>query len=836
MNKYKKVIGISIVLVMFGLFLNWMDLKDSEECCTVSQGYDHPKLSPGEYMAHQRMYPYDAIKQEVYLEAMGQAAEFKESAASYDYEWTFAGPTNIGGRITDIEMHPDSPETIYLGAASGGVWKSTDDGSTWEYAFHGVNLISIGDIAIDPNNEDVLYAGTGEANSSSYSFLGDGLYKSTDAGMTWEFSGLGNSAYIGRIIVDYNSSQRIYAAACGNLFTPDSERGVYRSPDGGETWEKILFVNDSTSAIDIVQHPTNPDILYATMWERMRGLTYRHSFGDGSGVWKTEDGGDSWTELSNGLITDETAGRIGIAIAHSNPDVLYAYYDLENFAVAVFRTENAGVSWTQTNDWELQGMNSSFGWYFGQVRVHPEDEDMVWTMGVQMYKTSNGGDSWAQGTSWGVHVDHHAMYFDQVNNRVLLGNDGGLYETVNNGNSWNKINNLPFTQFYAVDIDYLNPDVLIGGTQDNNTIITKTGNTDDWYAILGGDGMYCLIDYTNSDVLYAEYQWGNLFKSTNGGDDMDFIGWSWGDDRVNWSAPLAMDPVNPQNLYFGTYRVWKSTNGGNSWMDVSGDITKGIDQYFHTVTTLSVSPVNNDIVIAGTGDGLVHISTNGGLIWEDVTNGLPDRWVTRVTGDPFDENTIYVTLSGFRWDEPLAHVFRSEDLGQSWSSISGDLPEVPVNDIVLDPDHTGYIYIGTDAGVFFTNNGGDSWSGLNEGIHNVPIVAMKIHNPTRKLVIGTYGLSMYSLNLDDLVTGVRKQQENPPEFTVSPNPFNRALHLDGPVDRVDDFRLFDANGKHIMWADKIRLNDLPELKKGIYYLHLLDHSGKTIAVEKVVKH
>ena len=834
MKKFLHILTISTLVISGAILFSWLDNSDRNCETTCSNSYENPKLHPGEYMSHQRMYPYDEIKQEVYFEAMDQARKLNDQSSKFDYEWEFAGPTNIGGRITDIECHPDSPETIYLGAASGGVWKSEDNGNNWDYSFEGINLISIGDIAIDPNNEDIIYTGTGEANSSSYSFRGDGLYKSIDAGATWQHSGLENSAYIGRIIVDYNNSNRLFVASCGNLFTPDPERGVYRSINGGSDWEKILFVNDSTSAIDIIQHPENPDILYAAMWERMRGLNYRHSFGDGSGIWKTTDGGDNWTELTNGLITGSDAGRIGITISKSNPDVLYAFYDLPYSEVAVFRTNNGGDNWTQTSDWELQGMNSSFGWYFGQVRVHPQDEDMAWVMGVYMYKTSNGGDNWSEGTSWGVHVDHHAMYFDEENNRILLGNDGGLYESNNNGNSWSKINNLPFTQFYALDIDYQNPSRIIGGTQDNNTVMTQ-GSTDDWYAILGGDGMYCLIDYSNSNVLYAEYQWGNLFKSTNGGNDMDYIGWQWEDDRVNWSAPLAMDPVNSQNLYFGTYRVYKSTNSGNSWSTVSGDLTKGTDQYFHTITTIAVSPLNPDIVIAGSGDGLVHISENSGLSWENITDGLPDRWVTRVAGDPFDENTIYATISGFRWDEPLAHVYKSTDLGQSWTSISGNLPEIPVNDIVLDPENQGYIYVGTDAGVYFTNDGGSTWEGINDGIYSVPVVAMKIHNPSRTMVIGTYGVSMYRLNLDDMVTGVGEKKEKEFDFTVYPNPFNNSINLSGPVDLVDDFRLFNANGKHIIWADKVKLNDLPDLPKGIYYLHLLGYDGKTVAVEKVVK-
>ena len=259
---------------------------------------------------------------------------------------------------------------------------------------------------------------------------------------------------------------------------------------------------------------------------------------------------------------------------------------------------------------------------------------------------------------------------------------------------------------------------------------------------------------------------------------MNYIGWYWEDDRVNWSAPLAMDPVNPQTLYFGTYRVWKSTNGGNNWTDVSGDITKGINLYFHTVATIAVHPVNPDIVIAGTGDGLIHLSTDAGSSWTNITNGIPDRWVTHVIGDPFDENTIYATISGFRWDEPLAHVFKSTDLGQTWESISGNLPEIPMNDIVLDPDHQGHIFVGSDAGVFYTQDGGQNWNSLNDGIYNVPVVAMKIHNPTRTLVIGTYGVSAYRLNLDDLITGVEERSDISGNFIVYPNPFKSSINFE----------------------------------------------------------
>ena len=828
----KQIIPVLLVLIVSFILVKF-DCRIPDGIS--QQGYNQKaKLAPGEYMAHQRMYPNNAINQENYLQAIKQTRIFKKSSKLWDYTWEFAGPTNIGGRITDIEGHPNSPETIYLGAATGGVWKSTDDGASWEYIFEDIDLISIGDIAIDPNDENIIYAGTGEANSSSYSFIGNGIYKSYDAGETWEHSGLELSAYIGRIIVDYNNSNRVYTAACGNLFTPSEERGIYRSLDGGATWERMLFVNDTVAAIDLVQHPENPDILFAAMWERTRGLEYRHSFGEGTGIWKSTDGGDTWVEMTNGLPAGDV-GRPGLTIAESNPDVLYVFYDMPNSEVGVYKTQNGGDLWTQTNDWQLSGMNSSFGWYFGQVRVHPEDENMLWVMGVQMYKSSNGGSSWQDGTGYAVHVDHHAMYFDQVNNRILLGNDGGLYYSMNNGSSWTKINNLPFTQFYAIDVDYQNPERLIGGTQDNNTIMTNDGGLNNWQPILGGDGMYCLIDYSNPNILYAEYQWGNLYKSTNGGNNMDYIGWSWNGERINWSAPLAMDPVDSDILYFGSYRVWKSTNGGSSWNDVSGDITKGINQYFHTITTIAVSPLNNNIVIAGTGDGLIHISTNAGATWENITNGIPDRWITRVIADPYDENTIYATISGFRWDEQLPHVYKSEDLGQTWQSISGNLPELPVNDIVLDPMYPGYIYIGTDAGVFFTNNNGQEWFMLSDGLPSAAVVAMKIHNPSRSLVIGTYGVSMYRLNLDDLVSVDELINRQYAKIKVFPNPFSNYISIQGELPEDMKIQVYNAAGTLILNTDKINGSELSGLERGVYFFNFVDSNGKTFQTEKVIK-
>ena len=723
-----------------------------------------PGALPNDWMGYQRTYPHGKIKQSHYLTALKDAQSLHNNSVNRDLEWELLGPTNIGGRITDLASHPSEPEIIYVGAASGGIYKTTNNASSWTQIFNDASVISMGDIALDPNNPQIIYAGTGEANASSYSFIGDGLWKSEDGGATWNHIGLEESAYIARIIVDYDNSNRVFAAACGTLFSSNSDRGVYRSEDGGENWEQVLFLSDSTAAIDLVQHPINPDILYAAMWERIRGLNYRKSGGESSGIWKTEDGGNNWVELINGLPSGDHVGRIGLDISKSNPEILYAFYDKhmsedENYSfLGIYKTTNGGVSWSQTNDGDIYGMNSRFGWYFGQIRIDPANSDRVYAMGVDLIRTENGGSSWETIAGyWNfdeIHVDHHAMIIDPNTGRILEGNDGGLYFSDNFGDSWSHINNIPLTQFYAIEVDYQQPHRIYGGTQDNNTIRTLSGNLKDWHSILGGDGFYTLVNPEDSNIIYAEYQWGYLYRSTNGGDSMDFIGYNWEADRTNWSSPLVMDPADPSTLYFGTYRVWKTTNGGSNWLPVSSDLTDGDDgSSYHTITTLAVSPHFSQLILTGTDDGHIHLTIDGGSNWSEISEPIPNRWITRVAFDPFEASIIYTTLSGFRWDEPLSHVFRSTDLGDNWESISSNLPELPVNCIVLDPEQEGRIYIGTDSGIFYTYNSGENWQSFSFNLPTVPVTDWKIHNPTRTLIAGTYGVSAHSILLDQILPG-----------------------------------------------------------------------------------
>lgn len=766
----------SFLLLLIITFSAVLALKSDKHNFSLIYSWTPPNLDPSDWMALQRAYPYDRINQEAYLDAMAQTTQMMAQKDKSSAVWSFAGPENIGGRITDIELDPASPSVIYVGAASGGVLKSTDYGASWQNKFTGMPVISVGDIAVDPSNHNTVWCGTGEANSSSFSFLGNGIYRSDDGGNSWQHKGLTNSAYIGRVVVDPTNSNRVFVAACGNLFSANDERGVYRTIDGGNNWQRVLFITDSTAAVDLVQHPTNPNILYACMWERVRGLTYRRSFGYSSGIYKTTDAGNTWTRLTNGLPNGQV-GRIGIDISKNYPDILYAIFDLPGEQVGVYKTINGGATWNQTNDGVLQGMMSNFGWYFGQIRIDPADPQKVFVFGVPLYFTSDGGSTWQESWDSDLHVDHHAMCFSPTG-QIFEGNDGGLYKSNTGGQSWIMINNLALTQFYAIDIDYLNPEVLIGGTQDNNTIMTHTGATDDWFPILGGDGMYCLIDYTNPDILYAEYQYGNLYRSEDRGMSMGYISYPMSADRVYWSAPLVMHPELPQTLFFGTYRVWKTNNKGDTWTAISGDLTGEQNNAFSTLSTMDVSQLDPSIIVTGSCDGKVNISKNGGLAWTNISAGLPDRWITKVKTDPNNVDVIYVTLSGFRWEEPYSHVYKSNDLGNTWQDIGHGLPDIPVNDLVIDPQEPGRLIVGTDAGVYATPNDGEEWYWIWNDLPAVPVCALKIHTPSRTVVAGTYGLSMYRASLDEIFTDTKPVQPSAVfNARIFPNPVFDNCHL-----------------------------------------------------------
>jgi photosystem II stability/assembly factor-like uncharacterized protein len=502
--------------------------------------------------------------------------------------------------------------------------------------------------------------------------------------------------------------------------------------------------------------------VYASMWERLRSPSRRKAGGITSGIYRSTDMGATWSELTSGLPSGANVGRSGITICQSNTNILYAIYtDSIGYFDAVYKTTDGGNSWFQTSGQPPYSLYYSFGWYFGQIRVHPSNPDIVFVLGVPLYRTTNGGNSWSDAS--GIqHVDHHALEFDMTNlDHVVDGNDGGVYTSSNGGSVWTKSYNLPITQFYAATIDPLNPERTYGGTQDNGTLRTMTGNLNDWEMIYGGDGFYCIVDYTNANIIYAESQYGNLGKSTNGGNN--FYSATNGissSDRTNWSTPVIMDPNDHLVLYYGANRLYKTTDGAGYWNAISGDLTDGPGSgnlTYGTITTIAVARTDGNVTYVGTDDANVWVTTNGGTNWTSINTGLPDRWVTRVAVDPNDAAIAYVTFSGYRHDSYIPHVFRTTNYGTTWNDISSDLPEVPINVIVVDPENTAVLYIGTDYGVYYTTDEGGTWQPLGTGLPFSAVDDLVLHNGARVLRAATHGRSFFEFDLDQI--GVEEQEE-----------------------------------------------------------------------------
>jgi photosystem II stability/assembly factor-like uncharacterized protein len=744
-------------------------------------------------------------------------------------------------------MHPDDISTIYAGAASGGLFKSTNGGFSWVPIFDEAISLSIGDVEIAPSDPDILYVGTGESNAGggSLAYDGYGVYRSDDGGSTWQHLGLEATGSVGRVVIHPGNPDTAFVAAMGRLFSDNADRGVYRTQDGGTSWEKVLYISDSTGAIDLVIDPEEPDILYAAMWERVRRPDRRKYGGPGCGIYKTTDGGDSWSELTNGL-PGFNKGRIGIDISQSDRNTLYAIYaDEIGYFKGVYKTTNGGNTWVQTNDAALANMYYSYGWWFGRIHIDPTDPDIVYPIGFDLYKTSDGGNSWIN-TSMGVHVDQHDLVSHALSNETLfLGNDGGMYISTNGGADWTHLENLPNIQFYTCEVDESYPERLYGGTQDRGTNRTLTGDVSDWHNIYGGDGFVVLVDPIDNDYVYAEYQYGGLGRSTNGG--YSFQGATSGingSDRKNWKCPLIFDPSAPSILYFGTDKLYRSINRAVSWTAVSPDLTNGPgggNLMYGTLTSIACSPANTDVLWCGTDDGNVWISQDGGSGWTKVSDDLPLRWVTGIATDATDQDKAFVCFSGYRWDSYQPHVFMTSDAGYSWADISSNLPEAPVNDIIADPSMDSTLYVATDFGVYVSWDYGQQWHMLGSELPNVPVVDLRLHSGERMLVAATYGRSMYTFDLDAIVS-TSEVADNGMELKAYPNPFMEHLNIDFIASETSKISvaLLDVKGNILLQyyencrqgQNSIRMNTM-ELPSGIYFLRLT--STDCNSVKKVIK-
>ncbi len=762
-------------------------------------------------------YPHQAVTRAVEsaradFAALGRAVGGQDAIGPEDHsfgsrgttpgQWDLAGPVNIGGRITALTAHEDEPDRIYAGIAAGGVFRSTDGGASWAPIFDETGVLSIGDIEIDPVNPDIIYVGTGEANASGDSFAGNGMYRSTDAGDTWTSIGLEDSRHIGRIVIDPSDTDRIFVAVMGGLWSTGTNRGVYRTTNAGANWEQILYISDTTSIVDLAIDPVDPSRVYAASWERLRGPDFRMVAGETSGVHRSTDGGDSWSELTNGLPSGSDVGRIGLALAPSDPQTIYAIYaDDPGYFAGLFKTTNGGDSWSRVNDSAIDDVFASFGWYFGTVRVSPTNPDEVYAMGLILYRSGNGGNTWSERFQ-GAHVDHHDLWIDpNDDNRMFLASDGGVYISDNAGSNWSHVQTLPITQFYAGTVDPQLPERVYGGAQDNGTSRTVTGDIDDWEPVYGGDGFYCLVYPTNSNRIWASWQNGNLVYTSNGGN-------SWSSatngipssDRKNWNTPVVMDPSDPDRRYYGSHRMWRSTSS-TAWTNISGDLTDGGSGGYHTITTIAVAATDGDRIYVGTADGRVHTTSNGGSNWTAIEAGLPDRWVTRVAVDPFDDEVAYVAHSGYRWDEATPHLHRTTDAGATWTAIDGDLPDAPVNAFLVDPEASNRLFAGTDVGVYISQDTGATWEPFGSGLPICVIHDLHFHAPTRSLVAFTHARSAYRTTVS-ATTDVAGSESNSETWIAlrSRNPFQDDVRVQLQMPsgfETGRLSIFDAQGREM---------------------------------------
>jgi photosystem II stability/assembly factor-like uncharacterized protein len=646
--------------------------------------------------------------------------------------WQLIGPVNAGGRITDIEMPKNNENVIYAGSASGGIFVSTDFGTNWTPVFDKQSSLAIGDIEIDPNSDSIIYAGTGEPNTGggSITYDGNGVYKSTDGGRIWKSKGLQNVGTIGKITVAKTNSNTVYVAAVGNIYQKSVEKGLYKSTDGGTTWTKILFISDSTSVNDVAVSPTDANVVFATTWERISRPGVRVYGGITSNLYKSIDGGAHWTKL---FADDANRGKLTVEIPPTNGSIAYVsvankngiFNNIYKYNGSTFTAISSGVSGA-----------TSYTWWFGGLRCHPTNENIVYYSDFSLFRTTNGGASW-QGVAGGSHVDQHAVCVHPVNiQKVVIGNDGGVY-TSTNALSNITFRNLPNAQIYDMDLYKADETFLSVGLQDNSFAHTSTQALN-WQSFGGGDGVEVRVNPVNKTETYSS-QYGGLNITTNG------IGFS---DRFNWRCPIRLDPVDPNIRYFGTNRLYKFNPSQSVWTAISGDLTAGSGGgNFGTITTIAVAPTNNKYIYTGSDDGQVYVTKNGGTNWTKITTGLPVFWSTFIKTDSCYPEIAYLGFSGYRYGFTDAHIYKTTNAGASWTRISNDLPQVPVNDIEIDPNDANTLYLGTDIGVYYSTNGGTNWVKLGRKMPSAVVSTLNFGVNTRQLYAATYGRSVYKINL-----------------------------------------------------------------------------------------
>ncbi len=773
-----------------------------------------------------------------FLSGEGFPARETEEGIAQAFRWRNIGPANMSGRISDIEALDEDFATVLVGSASGGVWKSTNAGTTWAPIFDTYGAASIGDVAFFQKNPDIIWVGTGEKNPRNSIAWGDGIYKSEDGGMTFTNMGLESTHSIAKVIPHPDDPDVVYVAAVGHLWGYTGERGLFKTVDGGQTWTKLtngLPDDGKTGAIELVMNPENPDILYAGLWQRLRRPYRFDSGGPNGGIFQTTDGGNSWTKLTEGLPEGDT-GKIGLAICRNHPNVLMAfvehgfqprqtlpdgkenpvYNDMTELGTGIYRSEDGGVSWQYMNRYN----NRPF--YYSHIYLNPIDDKIVYVV-TGSYLISHDGGKTLERQNTGIHGDYHALWSDPKNkDRYYIGNDGGAALTHDHGKNYLFFDNIPVSQFYAIGADSRDPYYVYGGLQDNGSWGGPSNSrdsagilTDHWFRVGGGDGFYAKADPNDWRIIYVESQQGSLsrvnvetrertsirprrnsivnYDNSVTQEILDLQEKAgWGSDnpfRFNWSSPIAVSHHHPQTVYFAGNFLFKSMNRGETWEIISPDLTTqdpvkidrktggltadvtGAENHC-TIVTISESPLDPAIIWAGTDDGNVQLTQDGGVTWANVRSqikGVPDGlWVSRVEASHFSEGTCYVTFDGHRSDNFAPWVFKTTDFGRTWSNLSEGLPDGQVAYVIReDPINRNLLFLGTEFGIFVSIDGGKTWERFMNGLPTVAVHDAYIHPIYKDLVIGTHGRGIWIADdispLEDLPSS-----ETAPAFLFSP--------------------------------------------------------------------
>lgn len=705
----------------------------------------------------------------------------KETLPLQAFKFRNIGPAFLSGRIADLAIHPENDNVWYVAVGSGGVWKTVNAGTTWTPLFDQQGSYSTGCITLDPQNPSTVWVGSGENVGGRHVAYGDGIYRSKDGGNSWENLGLKETEHISKIIVHPEDSDVVWVAAQGPLWSKGGQRGVYKSTDGGATWNRVLGNAEWTGATDLLIDPRNPDVLYAASWDRHRTVAALMGGGPGSGIHKSTDGGETWEELTNGL-PKSNMGKIGLAISPQQPDVLYAAIELDRTTGAVYRSADRGASWKKMSNTVSGGTGPH---YYQELYASPHTFDRLYLMNVRVLTSEDGGKTFVQLKEEDKHSDNHAMAFKKDDpNYIMIGTDAGIYESFDLAETWRYHKNLPLTQFYKVAVNNAEPFYhIFGGTQDNGSAGGPSA-TDEregisnkhWYKTLFADGHQSATDPQYNDIIYAETQQGGLHRVDLTTGEQVFIQPQAmkGDphERFNWDAPILVSPHNPARLYFASYRVWKSENRGDDWTPISGDLTRneerlelpimgrqqswdnawdvGAMSNYNTITSLSESPLQEGLLYAGTDDGYIAVSSDGGDTWDriPVTRlGLPARsFVNDIKADLHDVNTVYVVLDNHKEGDFKPYLFKSTDRGRSWTSLSDDLPDRTLLwRIVQDHVDEDLLFLATEFGVYTSLDGGQQWQKL-PGTPNMGFRDLAIQKRENDLVAASFGRGFFVLD------------------------------------------------------------------------------------------